>query len=128
MTRDTKSHQLLDEMPQTSIKRFGEDVSILTFGRDIFKSYNLPFNQIPNKVISNIYVLSLKVLNKILRNIDSTGIITINNHSVLWYPIITQKQQDWLLHKNTRQWWFFYHWHCWPNLIGQKTNWPIVIN
>ena len=73
----------------TSIKRFGEDVSILTFSRDIFKNHNLSFHQIPNKVISNLYVLSLRVLNKVLRDIDSTRIITTNNHGVLWYPIIT---------------------------------------
>ena len=60
----------------TSIKRFGEDVII-------FKSHNLPFNQIPNKVISNLYVLSRRVLNRVLRDIDSTRIITIDNHGVL---------------------------------------------
>ena len=75
----------------TSIKRFGENVSILMFSMDILKSHNLSFNKITNKVISNLYVFSLKVLNRILRNIDSTRIITINNHGVLSYPIITQK-------------------------------------
>ena len=29
----------------TSIKRFGENVSILTFSRDIFKSHNLSFKE-----------------------------------------------------------------------------------
>ena len=73
----------------TFIKRFGEDVSILTFSKDIFKNHNFSFNQIPNKVISNLYVLSLRVLDRVLRDIDSTKIITIDNHGVLWYPIIT---------------------------------------
>ena len=75
----------------TFIKRFGEDVSILTFRRDILKRHNLSFNKIPNKVISNLYVLSLRVLNRVLRDINSTRIITINNHGILWYSIITQK-------------------------------------
>ena len=91
MTRDIESHQLLDEVSQTSIKRFGEDSSILTFSRDIFKSHILSFNQIPNKVISNLYVFSPRVVNRVLRDIDSTRIITIDNHGVLWYSIITQK-------------------------------------
>ena len=52
----------------TSIKRFGEGVSILTFSRDILKRHNLSFNKIPNKMISNLYVLRLRVLNRILRN------------------------------------------------------------
>ena len=32
----------------TSIKRFGEDVNILMFDKDILKTHNLPFNKIPN--------------------------------------------------------------------------------
>ena len=75
----------------TSIKRLGEDVSILTFSKDIFKSHNFSFNKIPNEVIPNLYVLSLRMLNRVLRYINSTRIITIDNHGVLWYPIITQK-------------------------------------
>ena len=71
----------------TSIKKFSEDVSILTFSRDILKRHNLSFNKIPNEVISNLYVLSLRVLNRVFRDINSTRIITINNHGILWYPI-----------------------------------------
>ena len=73
----------------TSIKRFGENVSILTFSRDILKRHNLSFNKISNEVISNLYVLSLRMLNRVLRDINSTRIITINNHGISWYPIIT---------------------------------------
>ena len=75
----------------TSIKRFGEDVSILMFSRDILKTHNLSFNKIPNEVISNLYVLSLRMLNRVLRDINSTRIMTINNHGILAYPIISQK-------------------------------------
>ena len=75
----------------TSIKRFGEDVNILTFSRDILKSHNLSFNKIPNKVIPNLYVLSLRMLNKVLRYVNSTRVITVNNHGILGYPIISQK-------------------------------------
>ena len=73
----------------TSIKRFGEDVSILSFGRDILKTHNLPFNKIPDEVISNLYVLSLRMLNRVFRYINNTGVITINNHGILGYPIIS---------------------------------------
>ena len=73
----------------TSIKGFGEDVSILSFSRDILKTHNLSFNKIPNKVISNLYVLSLRMLNRVLRYINSTRVITINNHGILGYPIIS---------------------------------------
>ena len=73
----------------TSIKGFGEDVSILSFSRDILKTHNLSFNKIPNKVISNLYVLSLRMLNRVLRYINSTRVITINNPGILGYPIIS---------------------------------------
>ena len=73
----------------TSIKRFGEDVGILTLSRDILKTYNLSFNKIPNEVIPNLYVLSLRMLNRVLRYINSTRVIIANNHGILGYPIIS---------------------------------------
>ena len=48
----------------TSIKRFGENVSILTLSRNILKTHNLSFNKIPNEVIPNLNVLSLRMLQK----------------------------------------------------------------
>ena len=72
----------------TSIKRFGEDVGILTFSKDILKTQNFSFNKIPNEVIPNLYVLSFRMLNRVLRYINSTRVITVNNHGILGYPII----------------------------------------
>ena len=86
--KDTKSHQLLDEESQTSIKRFGKDVGILTLSRNILKTHNLSFNQISNEVIPNLFMLSLRMLNRVLRYINSTRVITVNNHGILGYPII----------------------------------------
>ena len=85
------SNYLTKCLKLTSIKRFGEDVSILTFSGDILKTHNLSFNKIPNEVISNLYVLSFRILNRVLRDINSIRIITINDHSILGYPIIIQK-------------------------------------
>ena len=73
----------------TSIKRFCENVGILTLSRDILKTHNLSFNKIPNEVIPNLYVLSLRMLNKVLRYINNTRVITVNNHGILGYPIIS---------------------------------------
>ena len=69
----TKSFEL------TSIKRFGKDVDILTLSKDILKTHNLSFNKIPNEVIHNLYVFSLRILNRVLRYINSTRVITVNN-------------------------------------------------
>ena len=73
----------------TSIKRFGENVGILSFIRNILKTHNLSFNKILNEVISNLHVLSLRMLNRVLRYINSTRVITVNNHGILRYPIIS---------------------------------------
>ena len=45
--KDKESHQLLNkDFKLTSIKRFGEDIDILSFSRDILKTHNLSFNKI----------------------------------------------------------------------------------
>ena len=79
----TKSFKL------TSIKRFGEDVGILTFSRAILKTHNLSFNKILNEMIPNLYVLSLRMLNRVLKYINSTRVIIVNNHGILGYLIIS---------------------------------------
>ena len=87
----TQNHTnyLTKSLKLTSIKRFGGDFSILTLSKDILKTYNLSFNKIPNEVIPNLYVLSLRMLNRVLRYINSTKVITVNNHDILRYPIIS---------------------------------------
>ena len=87
----TQNHTnyLTKNLKLTSIKRFGEDVGILTLSRDILKTHNLSFNKIPYEVIPNLYVLSLKMLNRVLRYVNSTRVITVNNHGILGYPIIS---------------------------------------
>ena len=86
----TQNHTnyLTKSLKLTSIKRFGEDVSILMLSRDILKTHNISFNKIPNEVIPNLYVLSLRMLNRVFRYINSTKVITVNNHGILGYPII----------------------------------------
>ena len=87
----TQNHTnyLMKSLKLTSIKRFGEDVGILTLSRDILKTHNLSFNKISNEVIPNLYVLSLRMLNRVLRYINSTKVIIVNNHGILGYPIIS---------------------------------------
>ena len=87
----TQNHTnyLTKSLKLTSIKRFGKDVNILTLSKDILKTHNLSFNKIPNEVIPNLYVFSLRILNRVLRYINSTRVITVNNHGILGYPIIS---------------------------------------
>ena len=87
----TQNHTnyLTKSLKLTSIKRFGEDVGVLMFSRNILKTHNLSFNKISNEMIPNLYVLSLRMLNKVLGYINSTRVITVNNHGILGYPIIS---------------------------------------
>ena len=87
----TQNHtnNLTKSLKLTFIKRFGENVGILTFSRNILKTHNLSFNKIPNEVIHNLNVLSLRMLNRVLKYINSTRVITVNNHGILGYPIIS---------------------------------------
>ena len=87
----TQNHTnyLMKSLRLTSIKRFGEDVGILMLSRDILKTHNLSFNKIPNEVIHNLYVLSLRMLNRVLRYINNTRVIIVNNHGILGYPTIS---------------------------------------
>ena len=87
----TQNHTnyLTKSLKLTSIRRFGEDVGILTFSRDILKTHNLSFNKIPNEMIHNLYMLSLRMLNRVLRYINNTRVITVKNHGILRYPIIS---------------------------------------
>ena len=65
----TQNHTnyLMKSLKPNSIKRLGEAVGTLTLSRDILKTHNLSFNKIPNEVIPNLYVLSLRMLNRVLR-------------------------------------------------------------
>ena len=87
----TQNHTnyLTKSLKLTSIKRFGKNVGILMLSRNILKTHNLSFNKIPNEVIPNLYVFSLRMLNMVLRYINSTRVIIVNNHGILGYPIIS---------------------------------------
>ena len=87
----TQNHtnHLTKSLKFTSIKRFGKNVGILTLNRNILKTHNFSFNKIPNEVILNLYVLSLRMLNRVLRYVNNTKVITVNHHGILGYLIIS---------------------------------------
>ena len=87
----TQNHtnHLTKSLKLTSIKRFGKNVGILTLSRNILETHNFSFNKIPNEVIPNLYVFSLRMLNRVLRYVNSTRVITVNHHGILGYPIIS---------------------------------------
>ena len=78
----TQNHtnHLTKRLKLASIKRFGKYVGILTLSRNILKTHNFSFNKIPNEVIPNLYVLSLRMLNRVFRYVNNTRVITVNHH------------------------------------------------
>ena len=55
------------------------------------KSKNTIFNKLPNEVMSNLYVFGLRMLNRIFRDIDGTGIVTIDGEMLLTNTIIMEE-------------------------------------
>ena len=74
-----------------AIKRFGEQVNLLIIGVNKLKSENTIFDKLPNEVISNLQVFGLRMLNQILRDVDGTGIVTIDGELLLTNTIIMEE-------------------------------------
>ena len=79
---------LTKEFKTFAVKRFGEQISFLIIIVDELKSESTIFDKLPNEVMSNLYVLGSIMLNWILRDIDGTGIVTIDGEMFLTNTII----------------------------------------
>ena len=55
------------------------------------------FDKLPNEVMSNLYVFSSRMLNKILREVNDTGIVTIDGKMFLTNTITKEK---FLIHRS----------------------------
>ena len=82
---------MANEFKPFAIKRFGEKINILFISVNELKSKSIIFDKLPNEVISNLYVFSLRILNQILRDVDGTGIVTVDGKMLLTNTIIKEK-------------------------------------
>ena len=82
---------LAKEFKPSAIKRFGEQVSLLIIGLNKLESENTIFDKLPNEVMSNLYVFGLRMLKRILRDVDGTGIVTIDGEMLLTNTIIMEE-------------------------------------
>ena len=73
------------------IKRFDEQVSLLIISMNELKSERTIFDKLPNEVMSNLYVFGLRKLNNVLRDVDGTGIVTVDNEMLLTNTVIVEK-------------------------------------
>ena len=81
---------LTKEFKMFVVKRFGEQVSLLIIGVNKLKSENTIFDKLPNEVMLNLYVFGSRMLNRILRDVDGTSIVTIDGEMLLTNTIIME--------------------------------------
>ena len=55
------------------------------------KSESIIFDKLPNEVMSNLYVFSLRMLNQILRDVDGTDIVTVDGKMLLTNTVIKEE-------------------------------------
>ena len=82
---------LTKEFKPFTIKRFGEQVILLIISVNELKSERTIFDKLPNEVMSNLYVFGSRMLNRILRDVDGTGIVTVDNEMFLTNIVIMEK-------------------------------------
>ena len=82
---------LMKEFEMFIVKRFGKQINLLIIGVNELKSESTIFDKLLNEVMSNLYVFGSKMLNRILRDINGTGIITIDCKMLLTNTIIMEE-------------------------------------
>ena len=82
---------LVKEFKPFAVKRFGKQISLLIISVNELKSKSTIFNKLLNEVMSNVYMFSLRMLNWILRDVDGTGIVTIDSKMLLTNTVIMEE-------------------------------------
>ena len=82
---------LVKEFKPFTVKRFSEQVSLLIISVNKPKSEGTIFDKLPNEVMSNLYVFGSRMLNRVLREGDGTGIVTVDNEMFLTNTVIMEK-------------------------------------
>ena len=82
---------LAKEFKPFAIKRFGKQINLLIISMNKLKSKSTIFDKLPNEVMSNLYMFSSIMLNRILRDVDGTGIVIVNSKMFLTNTIIMEE-------------------------------------
>ena len=82
---------LTKEFEAFTVKRFGKQVSLLIISVNKLNSESTIFYKLPNEVMSNLYVSGSRMLNRILRDVNGTGIVTIDSMMLLTNTIIMEE-------------------------------------
>ena len=82
---------LTKEFKTFVVKRFGKQISLLIISVNKLKSNSTIFDKLPNEVMSILYVFSSRMLNWILRDVDGTDIVTVDDKMFLTNTIIMEE-------------------------------------
>ena len=82
---------LTKEFKPFAIKRFGKQISLLIISVNKLRSKSTIFDKLPNEVMSNLYVFNSRMLNRILRDVDDIGIVTVDGKMFLTNTIIMEE-------------------------------------
>ena len=81
---------LTKEFKPFAVKRFGKQISLLIINVNKLKSKSTIFDKLPNEVMSNLYVFNSRMLKRILRDVDGTGIVIVNGKMLLTNIVIKE--------------------------------------
>ena len=82
---------LTKEFKTFVVKRFGKQISLLIISVNKLKSKSTIFDKLPNEVMSNLYVFSSRMLNRIFRDVDGISIVTVDGKMLLTNTIIMEE-------------------------------------
>ena len=82
---------LAKEFKLFAIKRFGEQISLLIISVNELKSEGTIFEKPLNEIVLNLYIFYFRMLNRILRDINLIGIVTIDDKMFLTNIIINEE-------------------------------------
>ena len=90
-TYGDNTNVLSKEFETFTVKRFGKQVSLLIIGVNELKSESTIFDKLSNEVILHLYMFGSKMLNWVLRDVDGTGIVTVDDKMFLTNTIIIEE-------------------------------------
>ena len=82
---------LRKEFKLFAVKRFGKQISLLIISVNKLKSKSTIFDKLSNEVMLYLYVFCSRMLNRILRDVNGTGIVTIDDMIFLTNTIIMEE-------------------------------------
>ena len=90
-THGDNTNVLTKEFEAFTVKRFGKQVSLLITDVNKLKSESTIFDKLLNEMMSNFYVFGSRMLNRILSDVNGTGIVTVDSKMLLKNTIVMEE-------------------------------------